>query len=96
LGVAAHIFTETGLRWSGRIDAAPRVIRPAVATSERTSDSGAFLRSAAASSWRHARSRSASFLFDILNIDEVSLRAPRRSILDGGLPYVDAVDIKPP
>jgi len=40
--------------------------------------------------------RSASFLFDILNIDEVHFGLLGRSILNGGLPYVDAIDIKPP
>ena len=40
--------------------------------------------------------RSASFLFDIQNIDEVHFGLLGRSILNGGLPYVDAVDIKPP
>ena len=40
--------------------------------------------------------RSASFLFDILNLDEVHFGLVGRSILDGGLPYVDAIDIKPP
>ena len=40
--------------------------------------------------------RTASFLFDILNLDEVLFSLIGRSILDGGLPYVDAVDIKPP
>ena len=38
--------------------------------------------------------RSASFLFDIQNIDEVHFGLLGRSILNGGLPYVDAVDIK--
>src|SRR3954452_21540961 len=40
--------------------------------------------------------RTASFLFDILNLDEVLFGLIGRSILDGGLPYVDAIDIKPP
>jgi hypothetical protein len=40
--------------------------------------------------------RTASFLFDILNLDEVLFSLIGRSILDGGLPYVDAIDIKPP
>jgi hypothetical protein len=40
--------------------------------------------------------RSASFLFDIQNLDEVHFGLVGRSILDGGLPYVDAIDIKPP
>ncbi|HZX64142.1 MAG TPA: glycosyltransferase family 39 protein, partial [Myxococcales bacterium] len=40
--------------------------------------------------------RTASFLFDILNLDEVIFGLVGRSILDGGLPYVDAIDIKPP
>ena len=40
--------------------------------------------------------RSASFLFDVLNLDEVHFGLVGRSILDGGLPYVDAIDIKPP
>jgi hypothetical protein len=40
--------------------------------------------------------RSASFLFDILNLDEALFGLVGRNILDGGLPYVDAIDIKPP
>jgi len=40
--------------------------------------------------------RSASFLFDVVNLDEVHFGLVGRSILDGGLPYVDAIDIKPP
>jgi hypothetical protein len=40
--------------------------------------------------------RSASLIFDIVNLDEVHFSLIGRSILDGGLPYVDAIDIKPP
>ncbi|HEX9575106.1 MAG TPA: glycosyltransferase family 39 protein [Myxococcales bacterium] len=57
---------------------------------------GRFLRSAAGLFLAAVALRSASFLFDILNIDEVHFGLLGRSILDGGLPYVDAIDIKPP
>lgn len=40
--------------------------------------------------------RSASFFFDVLNIDEAHFALVGRAILHGGLPYVDAADIKPP
>ena len=40
--------------------------------------------------------RSASFVFDVLNIDEAHFALVGRALLHGGLPYVDAADIKPP
>ena len=55
-----------------------------------------FLRSAAGLFLAALILRSPSFLFDIVNIDEVHFGLLGRSILNGGLPYVDAIDIKPP
>jgi 4-amino-4-deoxy-L-arabinose transferase-like glycosyltransferase len=55
-----------------------------------------FLRSAAGLFVAALVLRIASLLFDIVNIDEVHFGLLGRSILNGGLPYVDAVDIKPP